>query len=190
MSLNRRRFIKLGLGATGAALTTAFPFRHLQVAHAFGDHPQEKLPFRVMRRIPQVCARACETDCAYYVVVGQDPATGLEKAVTLEGRPEDPVSRGKYCIKGLGFVDSLYNPDRLMVTLKRTNPKRGINEDPGWVVMKTKDAVDEFIGRFKQYKPHEIVMCSRETLYQSLVPEYRLYPLRSADRVFRDPLLH
>jgi anaerobic selenocysteine-containing dehydrogenase len=160
MNLNRRRFIKLGLGATGAALTTAFPFRHLQVAHAFGEHPQEKPPFRVMRRIPQVCARACETDCAYYVMVGQDPATGLEKAVTLEGRPEDPVSRGKYCIKGLGFVDSLYNPDRLMVTLKRTNPKRGIDEDPGWVVMKTSDAVEEFISRFKQYKPQEIVMCS------------------------------
>jgi anaerobic selenocysteine-containing dehydrogenase len=29
------------------------------------------------------------------------------------------VARGKYCIKALGFVDGMYNPDRLLVTLKR-----------------------------------------------------------------------
>lgn len=58
----------------------------------------------------EVCARAREADCAYYVVVGVDPATGLERATTLEGRPEDPVSRGKYCIKGMGFVAAIYDP--------------------------------------------------------------------------------
>ncbi len=160
MELTRRRFIKTTAGAAGLALTSLFPFRNLRAAWAFGDHPQEKLPYRITKRIPQVCARACEADCAYQVVVGVDPATGLERAITLEGRPEDPVSRGKYCIKGLGFVDAMYDPDRLMVTLKRTNPKRGIDQDPGWIVMKTEQALDEFIGRLKTYNPDEILLCS------------------------------
>ena len=160
MKISRRGFIKTTAGAAGLALSSTFPFTHLRVARAFGDHPQEEAPYRIIKKIPQVCARACEADCAYQVVVAVDPVTGLERAITLEGRPEDPVSRGHYCIKGLGFVDSIYNPDRLMVTLKRTNPKRGIDEDPGWVVMKTETAVNEFIQRLKAYKPDEMVLCS------------------------------
>ena len=160
MKVSRRKFIKTTAGAGGIVLSSMFPLRNLKIARAFGEHPQEKLPYRITKKIPQVCARACETDCAYKVVMAVDPATGLERAVTLEGRPEDPVSRGKYCIKGLGFVDSIYNPDRLMVTLKRTNPKRGIDHDPGWVVMKTEEAVAEYIERLKKYDREEILLCS------------------------------
>jgi anaerobic selenocysteine-containing dehydrogenase len=156
----RRSFLKLAGAAGIATAMTAFPFRNLQSAWAFGDHPQEKLPYRITKKVPQVCARACEADCAYNVVVGVDPATGLERAITLEGRPEDPVSNGKFCIKGMGFVDSMYDPDRLMVSLKRTNKTKGTDVDPGWVVMKTEDAVNEIIAKMKTYKPEEILMAS------------------------------
>lgn len=158
--ITRRRFLQVA-GATGIVLAgTGFPFRNFHSAWAFGEHPQEQLPYRITKRVPQVCARACEADCAYYVVVGQDPATGLERAITLEGRPEDPVSKGKFCIKGMGFVDSMYDPDRLMVALKRTNPKKGTDYDPGWVTLKTDDAVNEIIGALKKFKAEEILMCS------------------------------
>jgi len=156
----RRRFLQM-TGAIGIATAmTAFPFRNLQSAWAFGDHPQEQLPYRITKKVPQVCARACEADCAYYVVMGVDPATGLERAITLEGRPEDPVSNGKFCIKGMGFVDSLYDPDRLMVSLKRTNPVKGTDQDPGWITMKTADAVNEVIAGLKKLKPEEILFAS------------------------------
>ncbi|PKN52504.1 MAG: hypothetical protein CVU55_04470 [Deltaproteobacteria bacterium HGW-Deltaproteobacteria-13] len=156
----RRSFLKLA-GATGIATAmTAFPFRNMQAAWAFGDHPQEKPPYQINKKVLQVCARACEIDCAYKVVVGVDPATGLERALTIEGRPEDPISHGKFCIKAMGFVDAMYNPDRLMVSLKRTNAKKGTDSDPGWVVMKTSDAVNEVIERLKTFKPQEILFCS------------------------------
>ncbi len=158
--MDRRGFLKIA-GAVGiGAAATAFPFRNLQQAWAFGEHPQEKPSYVYKKKVPQVCARACEADCAYYVVMGVDPATGLERAITLEGRPEDPVSRGKFCIKGLGFVDSVYDPDRLMVSLKRTNPKKGTDEDPGWVTMKTSDAVKEVIEGLKKVKREEILFAS------------------------------
>jgi anaerobic selenocysteine-containing dehydrogenase len=159
--LSRRRFLKIAGATTGIALAgSSFPFRNLKQAWAFGDHPQEQLPYRITKTVPQVCARACEADCAYKVVVGVDPATGVERAITLEGRPEDPVSRGKFCIKGMGFVDSMYDPDRLMVSLKRTNPQKGTDQDPGWVTMKTADAVNEVIAGLQKLSPHEILFAS------------------------------
>jgi anaerobic selenocysteine-containing dehydrogenase len=158
--LSRRDFLKI-VGVAGAAASmSSFPFRNLSAQTPFGKHPQEQAPYMVKKKIAQVCARACEADCAYYVVVGVDPVTGLERALTLEGRPEDPVARGKFCIKGMSFVDSLYDPDRLMVTLKRTKPKKGTDEDPGWITVKTDDAVNELIAELKKYKPSEILMCS------------------------------
>jgi len=158
--VSRRKFLKF-IGSTGAAVSiNAFPFINLQPAAAFGKHPQEQPTYLVKKKIPQVCARACEADCAYNVVVGVDPVTGLERALTLEGRPEDPVSRGKFCIKGMGFVDSMYDPDRLLVSLKRTNPKKGTDQDPGWVTMKTEDAVNEVIAGLKKLKPSEILFAS------------------------------
>ncbi|MDD2585800.1 MAG: molybdopterin-dependent oxidoreductase [Syntrophomonadaceae bacterium] len=159
LKLSRRTFLKL-TGLTTAYFVVDPPLRNLSVAYAFGDHPQEKPTYTVTKKIPQVCARACECDCNYDVVVGVDQATGLERALTLEGRPEDPVSRGKYCIKALGFVDSMYNPDRLLVSLKRTNPKRGLNEDPGWVKISTEDAVQEIIDKLKKYRPEQMLFAS------------------------------
>ncbi len=156
---SRRSFLTIA-GAAGVA-TTVFPFRNLQKAYAFGEpHAQEKAPYNVVKRVPQVCARACEADCAYTVVVGVDPVTGLERGLTLEGRPEDPVSNGKFCIKGLGFVDSMYDPDRLLVSLKRTNPKKGLDSDPGWITIKSTDAVAEIIAGMKKVKPAEILFAS------------------------------
>ena len=157
--LTRRGFLKI-LGTAGVAASVSFPFTNLKPAWAFGNHPQEKLPYTITKKVPQVCARACEADCAYNIIVGTDPATGLERAITLEGRPEDPVSRGKFCIKGMGFVDSMYDPDRLMVSLKRTNPKRGTDHDPGWVTVKTADATNDIVNRLKKYKPEEMLFCS------------------------------
>jgi len=159
-NIPRRDFLKLA-GAVGiGASVTGFPFRNLRQAWAFGEHTQEKAPYTVKKKVPQVCARACEADCAYYVVMGVDPATGMERAITLEGRPEDPVSRGKFCIKGLGFVDSVYDPDRLMVSLKRTNPTKGTDVDPGWITMKTSEAVQEVIAGLKKVRPQDILFAS------------------------------
>jgi anaerobic selenocysteine-containing dehydrogenase len=160
--ITRRAFLKVvgALGLAATALSPIPPLKNLKTVRAFGEHTQEKPLYTITKRIPQVCARACEADCAYNVVVGVDELTGLERALTLEGRPEDPVSNGKYCIKGLAFVDSLYDPDRLLVTMKRTNPKKGENEDPGWVVVPSTQAVDEIIEEFKRMERDEIVMCS------------------------------
>lgn len=154
--LSRRSFLKW-TGISTAIMVMDSPLRNFDVAYAFGEHPQEKPRYLTKKKVAQVCARACECDCFYDIVVGVDQVTGLERALTIEGRPEDPVSRGKYCIKAMGFVDGMYNPDRLLVSLKRTNPKRGEGEDPGWVTVKSEVAVNEIIAKMKTYTRDEML---------------------------------
>ncbi len=147
---------------TAAAGTSAdaFPFQNLRAVQGFPTRQDDAPSYTALRKVPQVCSRACETNCAIHVVIGTDSKTGIEKAITIEGRPEDPVSMGRYCIKGMGFVDSMYDPDRLMVALKRTNPKKGTDSDPGWVVMKSVDALDEIIAKMRQYRADQIMIAS------------------------------
>lgn len=159
VKLNRRDFLKLG-GITCLASALIAPLNNLVPFTSFAEAAESEAKYTVTKKIPQVCARACECDCAYNVVVGVDTVTGIERGITIEGRPEDPVSRGKYCIKALGYVDSMYNPDRLLVAMKRTNPKRGIDQDPGWVVVSSEEALNEIIEKMKKYKPEEMVFCS------------------------------
>jgi molybdopterin-containing oxidoreductase family molybdopterin binding subunit len=52
--------------------------------------------------------------------------------VKIEGNPESPVGNGRICVKGLSGIMLLYDPNRLNVPLRRTNPVKGIGVDPGW----------------------------------------------------------
>ena len=40
---------------------------------------------------------------------------------------------GKVCVKAYGLVQKTYNPHRVLAPMKRTNPKKGRDEDPGFV---------------------------------------------------------
>src|SRR5512142_2850278 len=157
--LSRRIFLR-DAGIAGVATMAAFPFQNLQSVAPFEKHPQEEPTFSVTKKVPQVCSRACEINCAVKVVVGKDAKTGMERAITIEGWPEDPVSKGKYCIKAMGFVDSMYSPERLMVALKRTNPVKGTDSDPGWVTVKSTDAVNDIAEVLKKHQPDEVVIAS------------------------------
>ena len=53
-TVSRRTFLKAA-GAAGIAASTTFPFRNLNQAWAFGEHPQEKAAYMVTKKIPQVC---------------------------------------------------------------------------------------------------------------------------------------
>ena len=159
--LSRRSFLKTVARVAGVVpAMTAFPFQNLVAAEEFGKQAAGTTQIQSQQEVPQVCSRACETNCAINVVIGVDPKTGLERAITVEGRSEDPVSRGKYCVKALGYVDSMYDPDRLMVALKRTNPKKGTDSDPGWVTVNTNEALKDIIAVMKKHTPEEILIAS------------------------------
>jgi phenylacetyl-CoA:acceptor oxidoreductase len=50
--------------------------------------------------------------------------------------------KGKPCVKAYGVVQKTYNPNRILTPMKRTNPKKGRNEDPGFVPISWDEALD------------------------------------------------
>ncbi len=61
--------------------------------------------------------------------------------VGIEGDPSNPVSQGKLCSRGQAAIFNLYNPYRVKAPMKRTNPRKGLDQDPGWVEISWEEAL-------------------------------------------------
>ncbi len=84
------------------------------------------------------------------------PACGLQATIQdgvvrfVEGLPGDAHGEGHLCGKGAASLNYLYDPDRLKYPMRRTNPRKGFGEDPGWVRISWQEALDEIALRMKQ----------------------------------------
>ncbi|MDZ7754742.1 MAG: molybdopterin-dependent oxidoreductase [Gammaproteobacteria bacterium] len=56
------------------------------------------------------------------------------------------------CPKGGAGPFNTYNPYRIKAPLKRTNPKKGPHEDPGWVEISWQEALNEIAGRLEKIR--------------------------------------
>jgi anaerobic selenocysteine-containing dehydrogenase len=72
--------------------------------------------------------------------------------VNIDGNPDNPQNRGKMCAKGKAGFMNLYNPNRVKVPLKRTNPKKGIGEDPGWQEITWDEAMDTVVAQLERIR--------------------------------------
>jgi len=71
----------------------------------------------------------------------------------IEGNPDNmPPNRGKICTKGIAAIMSLYNPYRVKTPLKRTNPEKGPNVDPGWVEISWEEAIKTVADRLRKIR--------------------------------------
>jgi len=61
--------------------------------------------------------------------------------IKVDGDPDCPFSQGKLCAKGQAQIMMAYSRRRVTKPLKRTNPKKGIGVDPGWVEISYDEAV-------------------------------------------------
>ena len=52
--------------------------------------------------------------------------------VKIEGQPDCPQNWGKTCAKGNAGYMSLYDPNRVLYPMRRTNPEKGYGVDPKW----------------------------------------------------------
>lgn len=68
--------------------------------------------------------------CNQSVFCGLKGTVQNGKLVRVEGN--DQHSKPKPCLKGLTSLQNVYDPNRLLYPLKRTNPKKGLGEDPQW----------------------------------------------------------
>ena len=97
------------------------------------------------RWVPTACAM-CYVGCGIRVLVED----GVVKNV--EGDPNNPQNRGSMCAKGKAGLMNLYNPHRVQVSLKRTNPNKGVNTDPGWQEISWDEAMDTVIAQLDRVR--------------------------------------
>ncbi|HJM93867.1 MAG: molybdopterin-dependent oxidoreductase [Alphaproteobacteria bacterium] len=101
------------------------------------------------RKVPQYC---------YQCVAGPDFLTvKVEDGVATEVEPNFALAdvhpgAGKACVKAYGLVQKTYNPNRLLTPMKRTNPKKGRDEDPGFVPISWDEALDLVGGKLNEIK--------------------------------------
>jgi len=91
--------------------------------------------------VPTICGR-CYAGCGIRV----RRINGV--AVKVEGMPDsDMGAQGGVCAKGIAGLQVLYDPNRLNVPLKRTNPEKGLYVDPKWKEISWEEALDEIAGK-------------------------------------------
>ena len=91
--------------------------------------------------------RTVSTYC-YQCVAGPDLLkVRIEDDIATEITPNFDAAAihpagGKVCVKAFGLVQKAYTPNRVLTPMKRTNPKKGRDEDPGFVAISWDEALD------------------------------------------------
>ncbi len=89
--------------------------------------------------------RTVPTYC-YQCVAGPDLLTvKVEQGVATEVQPNFCAADihpggGKVCVKAYGLVQKTYNPHRVLTPMKRSNAKKGRDQDPGFVPISWEEA--------------------------------------------------
>jgi anaerobic selenocysteine-containing dehydrogenase len=74
------------------------------------------------------------------------------RLVKIEGNPNHPINEGGLCPKGNSGIMTLYDPYRIKAPLKRTNPKKGRGEDPGWVEISWDEAIELVASKLREIR--------------------------------------
>lgn len=94
--------------------------------------------------VPTTC-KMCLHSCNQLVHVSDDGVVNK-----IEGNPTSVSNNGRLCTKGNSGILRLYDPQRIKTPLKRTNPRKGPNDDPGWVPISWDEALDIVGKELKQ----------------------------------------
>ncbi|HTY80399.1 MAG TPA: molybdopterin-dependent oxidoreductase [Candidatus Bathyarchaeia archaeon] len=95
-------------------------------------------------RIPTYCYQCVAGPDLLKVVVRDGVAVGVEPNCDMA---DTHPAGGKVCVRAYGLVQKLYNPARIRTPLRRTNPKKGRDEDPGWTPISWDEALDLLAGK-------------------------------------------
>lgn len=152
MKLSRRDFLKVG-AAVGAAFTFS-GLSHEAIANGTltkegtgGTEPGKWIPSTC-----QGCTQWCP--CEFFVQNG--------RAVKVRGNQLSKVNGGYVCPRGHLMLQELYDPDRVKVPMKRTNPQKGRGIDPKFVPITWDEAMDTIADKLidlrKNNEPHKLLV--------------------------------
>lgn len=137
--LTRRQFLK-GSAVAGAVALTANPLSFSpKTFWGTGNESQHSV-----KELHGYCHGCFKPHCATLVTVQDGVVVGLQ------GDPKSPTNAGALCGRGQSQIAALYNPYRVKTPLKRTNPRKGLDEDPGWTEISWEEALGTITDHLKQ----------------------------------------
>ncbi|MCY4548678.1 MAG: molybdopterin-dependent oxidoreductase [Defluviicoccus sp.] len=91
------------------------------------------------KKVPVYCYQCVAGPDLMKVEVEDGIATRIESNYDIADRHP---GGGRVCVKAYGLIQKTYNPNRVAQPMKRTNPKKGRDEDPGFVPISWDEALD------------------------------------------------
>ncbi|MFN4263340.1 MAG: molybdopterin-dependent oxidoreductase [Thioalkalivibrionaceae bacterium] len=142
--MSRRRFLKTSgaAGAAGVAATGLGGLSTLSPQHAAAQARSADGNTVVNKSICHQCPARC----------GIDVYTTNGRVHAIYGAKNNPIANGKLCPKGHLGTYILYDPDRFKGPMKRTNPRKGRDEDPGFVPISWDEALDTVAARLNNLR--------------------------------------
>lgn len=141
MKIRRRDFLKMS-AAVGAAATVGRP-----ALSAFAEGAKKN---KMIGELPgewkPTSCQGCTTWCPVEVFV-QDG-----RAVKVRGNRYSKQNDGKVCPRGHLSLQQLYDPDRVKVPMKRTNPKKGRGIDPKFVPISWDEALNTIADKMMELR--------------------------------------
>jgi anaerobic selenocysteine-containing dehydrogenase len=131
MPFSRREFLKSS-AALLAAAKLAIPLN--VIAAVASQAKQANIVASGIRYVKSTCAY-CVNFCGINVKLENDVIRSI-----YPDPERAPFYNVGICPKGVAGVFNTYNPYRIKKPLKRTNPKKGLDQDPGWVEISWEEA--------------------------------------------------
>jgi phenylacetyl-CoA:acceptor oxidoreductase len=107
-----------------------------------------------VEKVPVYCYQCVAGPDLLKVVVRDGVAVGVEPNGDVAD--EHPAG-GKVCVRAYSLVQKLYNPARVRTPLKRTNPRKGRDESPGWQAISWEEALDLLAQRLRALRATGLV---------------------------------
>ena len=139
--LTRRSFMK-NVAAAGAAVALG---SMLQPAMRAFSHTGSA-DYTVNGEWRPTTCQGCTSWCSkqVYVVDG--------RAIKVRGNPNSKVNGAASCPRAHLGLQEVYDPDRIKVPMKRTNPKKGRNEDPQFVPITWDEALNTIADKIMELR--------------------------------------
>ncbi len=140
LKMSRRRFIKASAAAgTAIAAGTGLPLELKTLAHARASGTDQGA------WLPATC-QGCTSWCSkqIYVVDG--------RAVKVRGNPNSKVNGDAGCPRSHLALQQVYDPDRVKTPMKRTNPKKGRDQNPDFVPISWDEALNTIADKIMELR--------------------------------------
>jgi anaerobic selenocysteine-containing dehydrogenase len=140
MKIRRREFLKMTVAA-GAVAAVGVPR-----LNAFADTPPIKAVGAPKAEwIPSTC-QGCTAWCPVEFFVQEG------RVVKVRGNQLSKANGGYVCPRGHLMIQQMYDPDRVKVPMKRTNPEKGRGVDPKFVPITWDEALDTVADKMMELR--------------------------------------